>query len=124
MASENEETAPPKVLKNQKRTIKRGVKRPLRRVSGEELGTRRCEFLRRKIKHEIAGKIADDLVRKYTEEFTHRGETVDETVEEKLREAMKKKKKGPPVQKDGVVPTPTGNEKDESGESPAGEPCV
>ena len=46
MASENEETAPPKVLKNQKRTIKRGVKRPLRRVSGEELGTRRCEFFK------------------------------------------------------------------------------
>ena len=91
-SSETQDSSP--VVKASKtRNIKRGVTRSLRRVSDKDLSSRRLEFLRRKIKHEIAGQIAGELVAKYSMEFGHRGKEIDESIDRDLRESMSVKKK-------------------------------
>jgi hypothetical protein len=57
--------------------VKRGVKRPLRRVTDDVLRTRRAEFMRRKEAHVAAAANAGKLVQKYDAEFMHRGIAVD-----------------------------------------------
>jgi hypothetical protein len=59
-------------------TVRRGVKRPLRRLPEDVLRTRRAEFKRREMAHVAAAERAGALVRNYDAEFVHRGLTVEE----------------------------------------------
>ena len=62
------------------RNIKKGVKRPLRRVEDGVLRARRAVFKQREEAHIAVAARAAKLVQQYDAEFMHRGITVDTEV--------------------------------------------